>query len=105
FSGGRNFSNHFSFKKWNVVPISSTIGTQYATAIGAGIAHRKKGGKAITIVNGGDAGTAEGEFASCLVWSSRPGAELPILIIVTNNEWGISTSASTQHGEKKISSR
>jgi 2-oxoisovalerate dehydrogenase E1 component alpha subunit len=105
FSGGRNFGNHTSIRKWNVVPISSTIETQYATAIGTGIAQRQHGGDAITIVNGGDAGTAEGEFASCLVWASRPGNELPILMIVTNNEYGISTPARTQHGEKHIADR
>jgi 2-oxoisovalerate dehydrogenase E1 component alpha subunit len=105
FSGGRNFSNHFSKRAWNVVPISSTIETQYATAIGTGIAHRKHGGTGITIVNGGDAGTAEGEFASCMIWASRPQFELPILMIVTNNEWGISTPAGTQHGDKRISDR
>jgi len=105
FSGGRNFSNHFSKRAWNVVPIASTIETQYTTAIGTAIAQRQHGGTSITIVNGGDAGTAEADFASCLVWSSRPGAELPVLIIVTNNEWGISTPAATQHGEQRISDR
>ena len=105
FSGGRNFGNHFSRRAWNVVPITSTIETQYQTAIGSGIAQRRHGGDAITIVNGGDAGTAEGDFASCLVWATRPGNELPILIIVTNNEWGISTPAATQHGEHRISDR
>lgn len=105
YSGGRNFVNHYSKREWNVVPVSSTIETQYATAIGTALAQKRHGGTGVTIVNGGDAGTAEGEFASCLVWSSRPGNELPILIIVVNNEWGISTAASTQHGEKKISDR
>ena len=105
FSGGRNFSNHFSVRKWNVVPVASTIETQYSTAIGTAIAQKRHGGDSITIVNGGDAGTAEGDFASCLIWSSRPGAELPILIIVTNNEWGISTPANTQHGESRIADR
>ncbi|MGZ3689414.1 MAG: thiamine pyrophosphate-dependent dehydrogenase E1 component subunit alpha, partial [Bdellovibrionota bacterium] len=97
FSGGRNFSNHFSICKWNVVPITSTIETQYLTAIGSGIAQKRAKTDAITIVNGGDAGTAEGDFASCLVWSSRAGRELPMLIIVTNNEWGISTPYAGQH--------
>jgi 2-oxoisovalerate dehydrogenase E1 component alpha subunit len=105
FSGGRNFAAHASIRKWNVVPITSTIETQYATAIGGGVAHRRHGGKGITIVTGGDAGTAEGEFASCMVWASRPGFELPILMIVTNNRMGISTSYDTQHGESRISDR
>src|ERR1700745_307972 len=29
FSGGRNFGNHFSRRAWNVVPVTSTIETQY----------------------------------------------------------------------------
>jgi 2-oxoisovalerate dehydrogenase E1 component alpha subunit len=105
YSGGRNFGNHTSIRKWNILPITSTIETQYQTAIGTGIAHRDHGGDGITIVNGGDAGTAEAEFASCLIWSSRPKQELPILMIVTNNEYGISTPAHTQHGEKHIADR
>jgi 2-oxoisovalerate dehydrogenase E1 component alpha subunit len=56
-------------------------------------------------VIGGDAGTAEGDFASALIWSSRPGQELPMLMIVTNNRFGISTPAQTQHGEKNIADR
>lgn len=105
FSGGRNFGNHPSIRKWNVVPTTSTIETQYATAIGTGIAHRQHGGKGITIVNGGDAGTAEGEFASCLIWSSRPKEELPVLMIVTNNAFGISTPSHQVHAEKNIADR
>lgn len=105
FSGGRNFSSHYSIPEWNVAPGTSPIEVQYLTAIGTGIAHRNHGGTGITIVNGGDAGTAEGDFASCLIWSSRPKEELPILIIVTNNQWGISTHANSQHGEKYIADR
>ena len=56
-------------------------------------------------MQGGDAGTAEGDFATCLVWSSRKGQELPILIIVTNNKFGISTPFEGQHGEVRISDR
>jgi 2-oxoisovalerate dehydrogenase E1 component alpha subunit len=105
YTAGRNFAGHYSARKWNVCPVSSPIEVQYSIAIGTAHAQRRHGGKGITIVQGGDAGTAEADFATCLVWSSRPGAELPILIIVTNNEWGISTHASTQHGDKPIAGR
>ena len=104
-SGGRNFASHYSKFAWNLTPITSPIETQYLTAIGTGIAQRDHGGQGITIVNGGDAGSAEGDFASCLIWSSRPEQELPMLIIVTNNQWGISTNAGSQHGERYISDR
>lgn len=105
YSGGRNFAGHFSIRKWNVAPVSSPIEVQYVIAPGTALAQRRHGGEGISIVTGGDAGTAEGDFASCLVWSSRPGSELPLLIIVTNNQWGISTPAQGQHGEKQISDR
>jgi 2-oxoisovalerate dehydrogenase E1 component alpha subunit len=75
-------------------------------AIGTARAQRKgTGAKGITIVQGGDAGTAEGDFATALVWSSRKGAELPLLMIVTNNRWGISTAYAGQHGYDQISDR
>lgn len=105
YTRGRNFVGHYSVRAWNVCPISSPIEVQFSIAIGSALAQRRHGGDGITIVQGGDAGTAEGDFATCLVWSSRPGAELPILIIVTNNEWGISTHASTQHGDRPIAGR
>jgi 2-oxoisovalerate dehydrogenase E1 component alpha subunit len=105
YSGGRNFVGHFSIKRWNVVPVSSPIEVQYVMAPGTALAQKRHGGDGITIVTGGDAGTAEGDFASCLVWSTRPNNELPILIVVENNQWGISTPASTQQGPKQISDR
>lgn len=105
YSGGRNFVNHFAIKKWNVVPVFSCIEPQYLQVIGTAHAQREKGCKGISIVTGGDAGTAEGDFASCLVWSSRPADPLPALIIVTNNRFGISTSYDGQHGEKTIADR
>jgi 2-oxoisovalerate dehydrogenase E1 component alpha subunit len=105
YSAGRNFCNHYSVRKWNVVPVSSPIEVQFSMAPGTAIANKRAGGRGITIVQGGDAGTAEGDFATCLVWCSRPGAELPCLILVTNNRWGISTPASEQHGERHIADR
>lgn len=105
YSGGRNFVNHYSVFDWNVVPVSSPIEVQYSMAPGTAIAQKRHGGRGITIVQGGDAGTAEGDFATCLVWASRPANPLPVLMIVTNNLYGISTQAGDQHGEKNIADR
>jgi 2-oxoisovalerate dehydrogenase E1 component alpha subunit len=104
-SMGRNFAGHYARQEWNVIPVSSVIEIQYLMAPGTALVQKRRGGDAITIVTGGDAGTAEGDFASCLVWSTRPGNELPVLMIVTNNHWGISTAADTQHGEHHIIDR
>jgi len=107
-TGGRNFCNHYCYPQWNVMPVGSPIEVQYGMAIGTGIVQRRLhqvGQKGISIVTGGDAGTAEGDFASSLIWASRPGAELPMLITVQNNRVGISTDYSSQHGEKHIADR
>jgi 2-oxoisovalerate dehydrogenase E1 component alpha subunit len=87
------------------VPVSSVIENQFVIAPGTAHVQKRFGGDGITIVVGGDAGTAEGDFASCMVWSTRPGQELPVLMIVMNNGWGISTPACSQHGEKQIIDR
>jgi 2-oxoisovalerate dehydrogenase E1 component alpha subunit len=105
FSRGRNFVNHYAIRRWNVLPMSPTIETQYSIAIGTGIAQRRHGGTGITIVNGGDGGTHEGDFATCMIWATRPQAELPILMVVVNNQYAISTPACTQHGTKHIADR
>jgi len=105
YSGGRNFAGHFSKREWNIVPVSSPIEVQYSMAPGTALAQKRHGGQGITIVTGGDAGTTEGDFPTCLVWSTRPDNELPILIVVAHNQWGISTSAASQQGPKAIADR
>jgi 2-oxoisovalerate dehydrogenase E1 component alpha subunit len=102
---GRNFISHFANHEWNVIPVTSVIEVQYVMAPGTARVQKRVSPDAITIVAGGEAGTAEGDFASCMIWSSRPGNELPVLMIVTNNGWGISTPACTQHSERQIIER
>jgi 2-oxoisovalerate dehydrogenase E1 component alpha subunit len=104
-SMGRNFSGHFARRDWNVVPVTSVIEIHHAMASGTALVQKRHGGDGTTIVCGGEAGTAEGDFASCLIWSTRPGNELPVLIVVENNGWGISTPATSQHGERHVIDR
>ena len=104
-TAGRNFSNHYCVPKWNVAPVTSVIGSQYSTSLGTAHVQSRSTTSAITVVTGGDAGTAEGDFATCLVWASRPSRPLPMLITVQNNQWGISTAYEGQHGEKNIIDR
>ncbi len=104
-TGGRNFSSHYCFPKWNVAPVTSPLEVQYPIACGTAHAQKRAGHGSISIVTGGDAGTAEGDFASCLVLASRRGQELPMLITVQNNGYGISTPYDGQHGETHIADR
>lgn len=104
-TGGRNFSNHYCIPEWNIAPVTSPLEVQYPIACGTAHVQKRFGKKAITIVTGGDAGTAEGDFASALILASRKGQELPMLITVQNNKWGISTAYEGQHGETNIADR
>jgi 2-oxoisovalerate dehydrogenase E1 component alpha subunit len=104
-SMGRNFVCHYAKKDWNVVPVTSVIEVQYAMAPGTALVQKRFGGEGVSIVIGGDAGTAEGDFHTCMIWSTRPGLELPVLMIVTNNGWGISTPVEQQHSEEHIADR
>lgn len=104
-TGGRNFANHYCFPQWNVAPVTSPIEVQYPLACGTAHAQKRVGDKAISIVTGGDAGTAEGDFASALILASRKGQELPVLLTVQNNKMGISTPFEGQHGETHIADR
>ncbi len=104
-TGGRNFAGHYCFPKWNVAPVTSPIEVQYPLACGTAHAQKRAGHKSLSIVTGGDAGTAESDFATSLVWASRKGQELPVLITVQNNGYGISTPYEGQHGETQIADR
>lgn len=105
-SAGRNFSGHFAKREWNVVPVTSVIEVQYAMAPGTALMQKRvEGGQGVTVVLGGEAGTAEGDFATCLIWSTLPEREVPVLITVTNNGWGISTAACSVHSETHVIDR
>jgi 2-oxoisovalerate dehydrogenase E1 component alpha subunit len=104
-SMGRNFVSHYARRHANVVPVTSVLEVQYTMAPGTALVQKRHGGDGITIVIGGDAGTAEGDFASCLNWCTRPEQELPVLIVVTNNGWGISTSSESLVGDRSVVER
>jgi 2-oxoisovalerate dehydrogenase E1 component alpha subunit len=110
-SKGRNFVGHYAVREWNVVPVTSVIEVQFAMAPGTALVQKRHGLKnpdeseGITVVVGGEAGTAEGDFESCLNWSTRPGQELPVLMVIANNQYGISTNFATTSVEKTVAGR
>jgi 2-oxoisovalerate dehydrogenase E1 component alpha subunit len=105
FGIGRQFVGHYAMPEWNIVPVTSVIQAQCVMAPGTARVQKRLRGRGITICVSGDAGTAEGDFESGLLWSNRPGEELPVLFLVTNNGYGISTPASTQHGVARLADR
>ncbi len=103
YTRGRNFANHFCNASRNLGPVSSPVNSQFVRALGTARAQLESEG--ITVVVGGDASTHQGDFASLLIWSTRPHDCLPILIVITNNRIGISTRYETQHARPTIVDR
>ena len=105
FSRGRNFVGHYAVPAWNVVPVSSVIQVQCVMAPGTALVQKRFGGEGLTVCVSGEAGTAEGDFSSGLQWSTRPGAELPVLWLVMNNGYGISTPSDGQTAARRVADR
>lgn len=84
----------------NILPISVPVGSQllHATGIGYEIKYNKKDQVVFAFV--GDGGTSEGDFHEALnfagVW------KVPVIFIVQNNQYGISTPVSKQTASKNI---
>ena len=91
---GRQMPNHFSLRPWNMVSVSSPIGTQVTQAAGTARAMQVRGEKAATWVYFGDGGTSEGEFHAGMnfagVWKA------PCVFICENNHWAISVPIEKQ---------
>lgn len=95
FSKGRERSFHFGTNDYHIVGMISHLGPQMGIAdgIGLGSLHRKE--KKVTAVFTGDGGTSEGDFHEALnvaaVWS------LPVIFIIENNCYGLSTPVNEQY--------
>jgi 2-oxoisovalerate dehydrogenase E1 component len=95
-SGGRNMPEHFSSKALNYVSMTACTASQYLIALGAAKAMKQDGSDAVVYVESGEAATSEGEFLESLNWASREA--LPVLFVVQNNGFAISTRQPMQTG-------
>ena len=94
FTKGRDRSFHFGTQEFNIVGMISHLGAQMGVADGISLAHKLNKEKQCTLVFTGDGGTSEGDFHEAVnvaaVW------DLPVIIIVENNQWGLSTPSTEQ---------
>lgn len=111
FSKGRERSFHFGTNDYHIVGMISHLGPQLGIADGIALAEllRTRGGDPmkknsndlkITTVFSGDGGTSEGDFHESLnvaaVW------DLPVIFIIENNAYGLSTPVSEQYRCKAL---
>ena len=93
-SNGRNMPEHWSSRKLRLVARSAVTGTQYLNAVGMARAVKADGGNEIVLVTSGEGTTSEGEFFEALNWAQRE--KLPVLFLVQNNGFAISTRQQHQ---------
>ena len=95
FTKGRDRSFHFGTQEFNIIGMISHLGPQMGVADGIALANKlKKNGK-VTAVFTGEGATSEGDFHEALniaaVW------ELPVLFVIENNGYGLSTPTNEQY--------
>ncbi len=95
FTKGRDRSFHFGAPEYHIVGMISHLGPQLSLADGVALAHKLKGEKKVALAFTGEGGTSEGEFHEALnvaaVW------QLPVIFLIENNGYGLSTPTSEQY--------
>ncbi len=95
FSKGRERSFHFGSLDHHICGMISHLGPQLAIADGVALAHKLKQEKKVAVAFTGDGGTSEGDFHEALnvaaVW------DLPVIFIIENNGYGLSTPVNEQY--------
>jgi 2-oxoisovalerate dehydrogenase E1 component len=100
YSKGRERSFHFGSAEHHVCGMISHLGPQLAIADGVALAHKLKKEAKVSLAFTGDGGTSEGDFHEALnvaaVW------DLPVIFIIENNGYGLSTPTSEQYRCKNL---
>ena len=103
FTKGRDRSFHFGSQEHKVVGMISHLGPQLGVADGIALANKLKDNKQVTAVFTGEGGTSEGDFHEALnvaaVW------DLPVIFIVENNGYGLSTPTNEQFRCQQIADK
>ena len=103
FTKGRDRSFHFGVKENYIVGMISHLGPQLAVANGIALANKLRSNKKVTAVFTGDGGTSEGDFHEAInvasVWN------LPVIFVIENNGYGLSTPSSEQFNCKQFSDK
>jgi 2-oxoisovalerate dehydrogenase E1 component len=100
FTNGRDRSFHFGTIEHHMVGMISHLGPQLGIADGIALAHKLKGEDKVCLVVTGDGGASEGDFHEAInvaaVW------KLPVIFLVENNHWGLSTPSDQQFAFKSF---
>ncbi|HEX6425958.1 MAG TPA: thiamine pyrophosphate-dependent enzyme [Acidimicrobiales bacterium] len=103
YTGGRDRSFHFGVLDHRVVGMISHLGAMAPVADGLALASRLRGEDRVAAVLVGDGATSEGDVHEAMnlaaVW------RLPVLFVIENNQWGLSTPAADQYACTDLADR
>ncbi len=103
FSKARERSFHFGANEYHICGMISHLGPQLAIADGIALSHKLKKENKVSLAFSGDGGTSEGDFHEALnvaaVWG------LPVIFVIENNGYGLSTPSSEQFICKQIADK
>lgn len=92
---GRNMTGHYSCKKNNIYSLASPVASQCLPAVGVAWSLKVNGPQgAIVVCSVGEASTRQGEFYEAVCFAIEK--SLPVLFVVQDNKYGISTSTLNQ---------
>ena len=95
FTKGRDRTFHFGLLEKGIVGMISHVGAMLPVADGLALASQLKGTKRVAAAFTGDGATSEGDFHEAVnlaaVW------KLPVLFVIENNQYGLSTPAAEQY--------
>lgn len=103
YSNARERSFHFGNREHYICGMISHLGPQLAIADGVALAYKLQRKNKISLAFTGDGGTSEGDFHEALnvaaVW------DLPVIFIIENNGYGLSTPVNEQYKCSSLAER
>jgi 2-oxoisovalerate dehydrogenase E1 component len=103
FTGGRDRTFHFGTLEHGIVGMISHLGAMLPVACGLALAAQLRGDKRVAAAFTGDGATSEGDFHEALnlaaVW------KLPVIFVIENNQWGLSTPVHEQYACRHLADR
>lgn len=103
FTKGRDRTFHFGTLEHRIVGMISHLGAMLPVADGLALAAKLRGERRVACAFTGDGATSEGDFHEAVnlaaVW------KLPVIFVVENNQWGLSTPVAEQYACKDIADK
>src|SRR5688500_6787458 len=103
FTRGRDRTSHFGVPERHIVGMISHLGAMLPVADGLALGSQLAGSGRVAAAFTGDGATSEGDFHEALnlaaVW------RLPVLFVIENNQYGLSTPVAEQYACKDLAER